>query len=189
MKQEQGQSQGRLAVLSGPSGVGKSTIIARLLRNPTFALSTSVTTRSPRPNEVDGEDYHFLSVEAFEERIEQGAFLEWARVHGSVYYGTLHSEVKRLQDDGRIVLLDIDVQGFQSLSEDTPLMSIFIAPPDFETLEARLRDRGTESEETLNARISSAKGELQQKGLYDHVVINQDLEVAANTVQNLLLER
>ncbi len=178
---------GCLAVLSGPSGVGKSTIIARLLENPLFSLSTSATTRAPRDGEVDVREYHFLSVEAFRSRIDEGAFLEWAQVHGSVYYGTLRSEVMHLQEEGHIVLLDIDVQGFRNLTNDVPLVSVFIAPPDIETLTARLEGRGTESAESLQARISSVEAELQQKDAYDHVVINRDLEVAVNTVQNLLL--
>lgn len=189
MTDSSSHSTGRLAVLSGPSGVGKSSIIQRLLLNPIFALSPSATTRAPRPGEVDGRDYHFLSDVEFRKRIDEGAFLEWALVHGSVLYGTLLAEVEDLCQKGRIVLLDIDVQGFASLTDRIPFESIFIAPPDTDVLESRLRSRGTESEEVLQTRIRNAAKELEQSRHYNHVVVNLDLEVATNTVQNLLLRQ
>ena len=177
--------KGTLSVLSGPSGVGKSTIIARLLEDERYALSISATTRSPRQGEVDGVHYYFLSEEEFEARVQEGAFLEHAMVHGH-RYGTLEAEVVRLLDAGQWVILDIDVQGFLDLETALPSTSIFVAPPSFDVLEKRLRSRDTEDEETIQRRLATARWELEQKDKYDHVVVNDDLDRTIQTIDQIL---
>ena len=180
-------TRGTLSIMSGPSGVGKSTIIKRLLDDERFALSVSATTRKSRDGEQDGVHYYFLSEEEFVARMERGEFLEHAIVHGKDRYGTLESEVKRLVDAGRIVILDIDVQGFLNLETSVETTSIFVAPTRFEVLEQRLRSRGSESEESLERRLETARWELEHKDRYDHVVTNDDLDRAVTTIKELLV--
>lgn len=177
--------RGGLAIIAGPSGVGKSSIIKRLLEDERFVLSVSATTRSPRPGEVDGEDYHFLAEDEFQRRIEANAFLEWALVHGSHRYGTLRDDVEARRDAGRTVLLDIDVQGSKQL-RGQDLARIFIAPPSFDELERRLRGRATEDEELIKQRLETAQAELERADEFDHVVVNEELETAVAALINLL---
>jgi guanylate kinase len=172
--------QGPLIVLSGPSGSGKSTVITRLLAagDPPLRLSVSVTTRQPRGRERDGLEYHFWTRAAFEAEIRAGGFLEWAEVFGN-YYGTLRREVEPYRGRGMGVILDIDVQGaFQVRRHCPDVVTIFLRPPSLDTLERRLRNRGTESEEAIQRRLAGARAELAHASQYDYQLINDDLERA-----------
>jgi guanylate kinase len=176
---------GRMLVVSGPSGSGKSTICKRLLQDPRVVFSVSATTRKPRPGEVDGRDYHFLSADEFRARIAKGAFIEHAEVFGNLY-GTLREPMEAAKARGQVYLLEIDVQGanqLRALGEEG--VYIFIAPPDFEELKRRLSGRGTESPEVLQRRLHKAEDELRERHRYDHVVVNDELERAVTEVRRL----
>jgi guanylate kinase len=176
---------GRMLVVSGPSGSGKSTICKRLLLDPRVVFSVSATTRKPRPGEVDGREYHFLSADEFRARIAKGAFIEHAEVFGNLY-GTLREPLEAAKARGQVYLLEIDVQGanqLRALGEEG--VYIFIAPPDFEELKRRLSGRGTESPEVLQRRLHKAEDELRERHRYDHVVVNDDLERAVAEVRRL----
>jgi guanylate kinase len=158
----------------------------RLVEHPQVGFSVSATTRSPRPGEVDGKDYFFVSEERFEELIQQGDLLEHANVHGCSY-GTLKSEVEKALQLGLDIVLEIDVQGAEQLRESgLPLVTVFVMPPSFETLVKRLRSRGSESEEQIARRLSIAQEEMSQADLYDHVVVNDNLETMIQEVHKLL---
>ena len=170
----------KVFVITGPSGVGKGTLIKRLLGAcPNLELSISATTRKPREGEVDGRDYHFLSREEFDRRIDAGDFLEFATYSGN-RYGTLRSEVERRLEAGHSVVLEIEVQGAQQVraaKEDS--VQIFIAPPDPSVLRERLLGRGTDSEEAIDRRLEVAKQELAVQEDFDYQVVNDDLDRAA----------
>ncbi|MCA9323131.1 MAG: guanylate kinase [Planctomycetes bacterium] len=189
MTAETHKTPGLLVVLSGPSGVGKSSLIKRLLVEPRFALSVSATTRSPRPGEVDGIDYHFLAKDEFERRIEAGEFLEYAVVHGRHSYGTLRCEVERLVAEGRIVLLDIDVQGSRELAKHgIDCFRLFVSPPDMQALVERLQKRGSENDIEVARRLETARSEMAAQDEYDRIVVNHDLDETTDVVKNLLIE-
>jgi guanylate kinase len=171
---------GPLIVLSGPSGSGKSTVLKRLLVESDLPLhlSVSATTRGPRPGEVDGVHYHFWSRERFEEEKKAGAFLEWADVYGYCY-GTLRGEVEPYRQRGCGVILDIDIQGAATIRRVCPdAVLIFLRTSSLETYEQRLRQRGTEDEETIQRRLAGGKRELAHAGEYDYQVVNDDLDAA-----------
>lgn len=172
--------QGRLFVVAGPSGAGKGTLIAEILRRyPRTWLSVSATTRTPRPGEKEGIQYHFLEEDEFRELARRGEFLEWAEVHGNLY-GTPRSRVEEKRSQGKDVILEIDVQGARQVrSKDPGAVTIFVQPPSIEVLEERLRGRGTEGEEELRKRLENALEESREKDDYDYVVINDDLNHAA----------
>jgi len=174
-------------ILSAPSGGGKTTIAKRLLeRRADIGYSVSCTTRRPRPGEVDGKDYYFLSQLEFEAARDRGEFAEWAEVHGRMY-GTLQREVRRVLDSGRHVLMDIDVQGAMQFRKVFPeAVLVFVLPPSAEVLLARLKARKTESRETLVTRLQSALAELRALGEYEYVVENDDLEAAVSRVSSIL---
>jgi len=174
-------------VLSAPSGSGKTTIARALLgRRNDVGYSVSCTTRSPRPNERDGVDYHFITREAFDESVARGEFAEWADVHGR-RYGTLKSEVERVMAVGKHVMLDIDVQGARQVVERFPeSLTIFVVPPSVEVLVARLVGRKTESEEALALRLKNARLELAEAERYQHVVVNDELERAVQRVSAII---
>ena len=174
-------------ILSAPSGGGKTTIARALLaRRPDLGYSVSCTTRAPRPGEVEGDDYYFMSRSDFIARREQDGFAEWAQVHGNLY-GTLRSEVERVMAAGRHIVMDIDVQGFLQFRKAFPsTVTIFILPPSAEVLLERLRARKTESPAQLAARLESALQELQQVSEYEYVVVNDALERAVASVEAII---
>ncbi len=173
------QRPGIALVLCAPSGAGKTTLTKRLLADfPAFAFSVSCTTRSPRPGEVDGEDYHFLTREAFQSMREQGRFAEWAEVHGNFYGTPLQAALDTLAS-GRDLLFDIDVQGAAQLRKTLPQACfVFILPPSRAALEKRLRGRGSETEEALAKRLAAARSELLQASWFDALIVNDSLEEA-----------
>lgn len=178
---------GQIFIVSAPSGVGKSTIIGKVM--PTCAklrFSVSSTTRPARPGEIDGKDYHFLSAEEFMKGISSGRFLEWARVHGH-FYGTDRRIVEKWLKAGYDVLLDIDVQGTRLVRCAHPeAKTIFVLPPSMEVLEERLRSRGTENREQLAVRIGAARREIPESSWYDYVIVNDDLQEAVEDLRAIL---
>ena len=175
-------------VLSAPSGAGKTTIARALVeRNEDVVFSVSATTRPARDHEVDGVDYHFLSEQDFQAMIEADEFVEWAEVHGHLY-GTSRKAVEEALDDGRFLILDIDVQGALQIRQRVPdAVLVFVLPPGADALVERLRDRGTEGEDTLARRIENARGELEQASKFDYVVVNENLEQAINEVWSIVI--
>src|SRR5436305_501109 len=170
-------------VVTGPSGVGKGTLINALLeRMPELTLSVSATTRPPRPGEVDGRDYHFLSTEEFEKRLLRGEFLEHA-VYAGNHYGTPRSEIERARDG---LVLEIEVEGARQVRERMPeALRVFIAPPSPEALRQRLIGRGTDSEEQVGRRLARAEEELAARSEFKHVIVNDDLERAVAELERL----
>lgn len=188
------KKNGNLIVISGPSGVGKSTLVKKAMAElPDLCFSVSCTTRSPRPGEEHGKAYYFLSHEEFAEKLENGEFLEHARVFANSY-GTLKSEVVNRISRGEEVILDIDVQGARQIrqaAENDPVIKaaaqfILIAPPSLPVLKERLAGRNTESAEQLKLRIEGAENELKSFRIYDYLVINDDLETAAADLISVL---
>ena len=173
------QRKGMLLVVSGPSGVGKGTLLARLMQDdPTFGFSVSATTRAPRDYEIPDVHYHFLTDAEFDRLLAENAFLEHATVHGH-RYGTLRSEVEQRLRQGQNVLLDIDTQGALNVMAQVPeCVSVFILPPTFEALRRRLTGRHTESPEEVERRLNNARGELAQQGRYRYNIVNDDLDTA-----------
>lgn len=170
---------GNLFVVSGPSGTGKGTLIARLLEEvPDAWLSVSATTRRPRPGEEEGVSYYFLTKEEFSSLAEEGGFLEWAEYSGNCY-GTPRASVEREMAAGRQVILEIEVQGALQVREKMPEAHlVFIEPPSLEELERRLRGRGTETDDVVDMRMRTALVELSQKMEYDYQLVNDDLDEA-----------
>ena len=179
--------KGTLLVLSGSSGVGKSTVIAQVLEHrPDVYFSVSCTTRPPRPGEVDGVNYYFISREEFQGRIDRGEFLEYAEYVGN-YYGTSMTVIREKLEKGVDVLLDIEVQGAAKVREKLPeAASVFIVPPSFEELANRLRGRGTDSEEKIRQRLDTARREAKEIKYYDYIVVNDTVEHAAQEVLAIL---
>jgi len=180
--------RGLLLVVSAPSGAGKSTLCQALVqRRPDLTLSVSCTTRPPRPTEKNGVDYHFLSETDFEKRVTEGAFLEWARVHGFAY-GTPRDRIDQALTAGRDVVLNIDIQGAESVRKAFPLESVrvFITPPSWKELEARLRGRNQDSDDVIQRRLANARAELAHASRYDYWVINDDLENALEELDVIL---
>jgi guanylate kinase len=168
--------RGILFIISGPSGVGKTTLIKRLLRSyPDITLSVSHTTRARRPREVPGNDYHFVTVKQFTALRARGGFAEWANVHGALY-GTPRAPVERTLRRGRDALLEIDVQGTRKIKRRYPdAVSIFIAPPSWPELRRRLARRGTDGRKTMAKRLENARREIRESMRYDYRIVNSDL--------------
>lgn len=180
-------SPGRLFIVSAPSGAGKSTLCALLReRLPRLRYSVSSTTRPPRPGEIDGVDYHFIEEPAFRDGIAAGRWVEWARVHGH-YYGTSSAYIDRMLALGHDLLLDIDVQGADLLVKQYPrAVTIFIMPPSIDTLEQRLKQRGTDSEDVIDRRLHNARDEMAARHRYRHIVVNDHLERAVEDLAGIL---
>ncbi|MAB79556.1 MAG: guanylate kinase [Planctomycetes bacterium] len=182
---EPNKKPGFILVISGPSGCGKSTICRNLLEDERVDFSVSVTTRKPREGELDGREYLFVDEDRFREYVDSGAFLEWKEVHGNCY-GTLKEPVENALAEGRIYLVEIDVQGGEALKLiRVPGVFIFVAPPDLDTLRRRLVDRGTDTPEVIEQRMRKATWEMDHADLYDHIVVNQDLNIAIAEVRRL----
>lgn len=178
---------GVLVLFSGPSGVGKDTVLDVVLnKDKTIQRSISLTTRNIRENEVDGRDYYFVTVDNFKEMLSNGEVLEYAQ-YGQNFYGTPKAPVDKWLNEGKIVILKIEVQGAQQIKNLYPdAVGIFILPPSMDELENRLRSRGTEDEEDIQKRLEIAKNEVAQSVNYDYTVINDDLDCASNDVLEIL---
>lgn len=183
---------GKLIIISAPSGTGKSTIINSIIDDERLKLefSVSATTRSPRDGEKDGVSYYFLTVERFKELIAEDAFAEYEEVYEGRYYGTLKSEIERINNAGKNVILDVDVLGGINVKKlyGTHALSIFIQPPSVEVLKQRLLARATDSIEEIEKRISKAEFEISHADKFDRKVINDKLETAVSDVRNLILD-
>jgi guanylate kinase len=189
-EERRGPGAGRVVVLSGPSAVGKSTLV-RCLREriPNLHFSVSATTRAPRPGEVDGVDYQFVSPGRFQELIDQGALLEWAEIHGGLHRsGTLAEPVRAATAAGLPVLIEVDLAGARAVKRAMPeAIAVFLAPPSWEDLQARLLGRGTETPEVIRRRLDTARVELAAQDDFDEVVVNSRLESACAELVSLLV--
>lgn len=180
---------GSIVVVAGPTAVGKGTVCRHIVStHDTIEMSVSATTRPPRPGEVDGVDYHFVSNDTFDQMIEFGQLLEWAVVHGRHRYGTPQAGVESQRDTGKTVILEIDVQGARQIRSRLPeALFIFIAPPNFDELARRLAGRGTETPDEQTTRLTTATFEMAAKDEFDAVVVNDVVEKAAEKVVDLIV--
>jgi guanylate kinase len=182
--------RGRLIVLAGPSGVGKSSVVAALReRLPDLHFSVSATTRAPRAGEVDGRDYRFVGNAGFDELIARGDLLEWAEIHGGLQRsGTPREPVERALAEGRPVLVEVDLHGARALKAALPeAVSVFVEPPSLAELERRLRERGTESPEQFARRLQTAREELAARAEFDVALVNDDVKAVADRLVDLLV--
>jgi len=177
---------GKCIIFSAPSGAGKTTVVRQLLQKPELKLEFSISAcnRKPREDEIDGRDYYFLSTEDFKKKIDSKEFVEWEEVYANSYYGTLQSELERIWKKGNNAAFDVDVKGSISLKKkfENDALAIYIMPPSVETLEVRLRNRGTEPEEKIRQRMLRAQYELSLAPQFDEIVVNDVLE---NTVEKV----
>lgn len=181
--------KGKCVIFSAPSGAGKTTIVRHLLDNrDDLAFSISATSREPRKQEREGKDYHYLSVEEFQDRIIKGDFVEWEEVYEGQYYGTLHEEIERIWESGKHVIFDVDVQGGLNLKKamGDKALAVFVMPPSIEVLEQRLRTRDTETEESIQRRMGKAEKELSVANQFDAELKNDDLDRAKGEAMELL---
>ncbi len=179
---------GKLFIISGPSGTGKGSICKRIIaEDPNIHLSVSVTTRKPREGEVHGREYFFIEKDEYMQLLSSGGLLEHASVYGETLYGTPREQVFRWLEQGQDVILEIDVQGAFQVKENYPkCVMIFILPPSLEELRARMIGRGSETEESMQARLSEAEKEISRADDYDYRVVNEDLEVAIECVREII---
>lgn len=184
--------QQKIIILTAPSGAGKTSITRYLLNKypERLTFSISAATRKPRANERNGTDYYFMSEEEFTNKIQHEEFVEWEMVYEGKYYGTLKSELSRIWNEGRVPVLDIDVKGAIHVQQQYPqtTLSLFIEPPSIEELKRRLTSRGTESEDSLNARVNKAAYELSFKHSFDQVIVNGDLTTACGEAEKLVCD-
>ncbi len=181
----------KILIVTAPSGAGKTSITRWLMQKfPILAFSISAATRPARSTEVDGKDYYFMPEEAFQQKIKNKEFAEWEMVYEGKYYGTLKSELERIWGNNQIPVLDIDVKGALHVQKQYPIntLSIFIEPPSVDELKKRLESRGTETEDTLTARVSKASYEISFKTHFDKIVVNDDLEKACAAAEELVKE-
>ena len=182
------KGSGALIVVAAPSGGGKSTVLRALLaRFPDLGYSVSVTSRAPRPGEVEGRDFQYVSVEEFHDLIEHKAFYEWAQVHGNLY-GTRKETVEALLGEGRDVAMDLDVQGACAIKGMKPdAVTIFLLPPSMEILEQRLRGRDTDDDDVIAVRLANAADEIAQCDLFDYLVVNDDLDRVIDQIGSIVV--
>lgn len=179
-------NKGMLIVVSGPSGCGKGTVLAEILKSDKIFYSVSATTRSPRPGETDGVNYYFLTKEKFEKLIAEDGMLEYASYCGN-YYGTPKKPVEDMLEQGKHVILEIEVQGAMKVMEKCPeAVFVFILPPSLKELQRRLNKRGTEAEDVIQKRLSEAAGEIKQAYKYNYSVINGELEKAVEDLKAII---
>lgn len=181
--------RGQLVVLAGPSAVGKSTVVGGLRSAvPDLYFSVSMTTRAPRPGEVDGKDYFFVTPEHFQGRIDRGEMLEWADIHGGLQRsGTPAGPVQEAMESGRPVLVEVDLAGARNIKRLLPeARTVFLAPPSWEILVQRLTGRGTETPEVIERRLTTARKELDAQGEFDTVVVNDDVDAAVEAIAGIL---
>jgi guanylate kinase len=181
--------KGKLIIFSAPSGAGKTTIVRQLLnRGLNLEFSVSATSRAPRPNELHGHDYYFLTLDEFKNRIAAGEFLEWEEVYAGVCYGTLKSEIDRICGAGKNVIFDVDVVGGLNIKRQfgEQALAIFVQPPSVEELLTRLKNRSTESEEKIATRIAKAEHELSFAPQFDVIVVNENLDKAVIEAEKLV---
>ncbi|MEK9656951.1 MAG: guanylate kinase [bacterium] len=177
--------QDKIFVISGPSGVGKGSIIDQISKKlKNIHIATSATTREPRKEEEKNKRYYFISKEEFQEKIKKNAFIEYCKVHNN-FYGTLKTELNPL-NEGKIVILEIDTQGAEKIKTKINGLFIFIAAPSQQELKKRLENRGTESKEKIEERLKNAKKELQKTNIYDYVLINKKIEESANLIIKII---
>lgn len=184
-------SSNKIIILTAPSGAGKTSITRYLLQQyPQLSFSISAATRSARGIEKNGVDYYFISVEEFQYHIQQNDFVEWEMVYEGKYYGTLKKELERIWKNGQVPILDIDVKGAIHVQQQFPVqtLSLFIQPPSVDELRKRLMGRGTETEESLQARINKAAYEISFREHFDHIIINDDLDKACAIAGKLILD-
>jgi len=180
---------GKLILFCGPSGSGKTTIVHHLLKNnPVLAFSISATTRKKRDVETDGVDYHFLTVDAFKQKIANDEFVEWEEVYKNGFYGTLKSELEKIWNQNKVVLFDVDVEGGLKIKNKftDQILAVFVMPPSIDELHKRLHARDTETDESLKARISKSEHELTYALRFDKVLINDDREKAFRKAEQLV---
>ena len=180
---------GKLIVISAPSGAGKTSVVHYLLKKiPGLSFSISACSREKRENEIEGKDYYFLGVEGFKNKIKEGAFLEWEEVYENQFYGTLESEVDRIFNSGKTVIFDVDVVGGLNIKKQfaKDCLAIFIMPPSVDILRERLRDRGSESAESLQIRLNNAEQEILRSNEFDMVILNDIFSVACQETEEVI---
>lgn len=179
----------KILIITAPSGAGKTSISKHLMTIfPQLQFSVSAATRKARSNEKDGVDYHFMTLDTFKEKIVKNEFIEWEMVYDGKYYGTLKSELEKIWSQNKIPVLDIDVKGAIHVQREYPIktLSIFIEPPSIEELKARLTSRGSETDDSIKARIGKASYEITFKDQFDEVIVNKNLEKACKEAESLV---
>ena len=186
------ENKGKLIVFSAPSGAGKTTIVRELLKNKDFKLkfSISATSRKKRETEISGNDYYFISVDEFKQKIADNDFIEWEEVYKNQFYGTLKSEVENIRESGKNVIFDIDVAGGVNIKKQfkEDAITIFVMPPSISELENRLRLRATDSEESIIKRVAKAEKEIAFSDKFDKIIVNDDLQTAIEETKQVLYD-